>query len=162
MSDQAFPPATAPFAWPKMLCMAIFLWLNGFVIGAIFEHHIGNWISQGGADFGTVTPAIHHITADQKKGELFFSVVPPIDIQLRFMPPDQIRDRSPGTYAFTYQLRTPCQIIMPSGIEIAGMTAHWPYASFVNPLEGDVLAHEILHCLHGTWHGKEWPQEIPK
>lgn len=61
--------------------------------------------------------------------------------------------------AFT-RFKSPCEIIMPAGWPIAA----WPrigLARWVNRDDGDTLAHEILHCLRGTWH-PPWPPPTPE
>lgn len=75
----------------------------------------------------------------------------PVVMTLRILPRDEYRARHPGTDAIAYTHRAPCQIEIPAGWKILAQpktgTAVW-----ARSYDGDVLAHEILHCLRGGWH----------
>lgn len=53
--------------------------------------------------------------------------------------------------AYTYIYRNPCEIVIPAGwwIDYVAPTAE---ARWRDTHSGDILAHEILHCLRGDWH----------
>lgn len=70
---------------------------------------------------------------------------------LHIVSPEEITKRNASAYALSYTERQPCEIFIPTGQGIWVRPAK-KEAGWVNPIEGDVLAHEILHCLRGGWH----------
>ena len=62
----------------------------------------------------------------------------------------------PGTrsLAFSTPWRDPCTIYLPEGWRLRGMPSTGE-ARFASSRNADTLAHEILHCERGSWHG-EW------
>jgi hypothetical protein len=53
--------------------------------------------------------------------------------------------------AYTVMSASPCTIALPDDFKI-NFIAESGLAWFNDPETSDSLAHEILHCLHGSWH----------
>lgn len=80
--------------------------------------------------------------------------IPPMTVTLRFVDPkDFYAKREHGYTGVTLwgpRLRG-CTIEMPSGDVIEAWADHG-FAAFANANSGPNIAHEILHCVSGTWH----------
>lgn len=57
----------------------------------------------------------------------------------------------PGVIAYTMPYKRPCEIHLRAGMVIDSKPRHW-WADFRDPQSGEIIAHELLHCLRGTWH----------
>ena len=86
----------------------------------------------------------------------------PMDIRLRIVSAEEfardvrvkhlkVTQQMSGIAAFTVLNTDPCLIVMPEGFKI-NVIAREGKAWFNDDETGRVLAHEILHCLHGSWH----------
>lgn len=79
---------------------------------------------------------------------------PNLVVLLRFKPAKEIEDeRHAGVVAYAAINLRPCEIVLPSGITIVGDTRD-QNASFVDGSYVEMIAHELLHCIRGGWHGK--------
>jgi hypothetical protein len=112
---------------------------------------------RGDGQFGTVNIKPYQVSAEIFGGHAFSSVIPPMDVELRFETPKQIAKHGNETYAFTYLNSKPCRIVMPAGAMLYGMMPEWPHARFAETSYADVLAHELLHCIDGDWHPRTYP-----
>lgn len=85
----------------------------------------------------------------------------PLDIKLRIVNAKEfdnsynvaalkINQKMEGVGAYTIISNNPCEIVIPDNFEI-DVIASRGYAWFSSDT-GDILAHEILHCLYGAWH----------
>lgn len=67
-------------------------------------------------------------------------------------PADEISARVPGAYAYqTYDADGGCLLVLPP-TRVSYDSARG-YAHFTGIYEGDTVAHELLHCALGYWHG---------
>jgi hypothetical protein len=81
--------------------------------------------------------------------------VTPGDMTLRVVPRKKFdEDAGPTSLslaAFTRINDNPCTIVIPEGWQIDAVPSRGE-AHFADAYNDSVVAHEILHCLRGTWH----------
>jgi hypothetical protein len=91
-------------------------------------------------------------TAEEKIGTRIQPTFP-MTFSVSIVPMEYIKKTAPGADAFTYvgTRDAECRIYIPAGRGIV-FTSLEKSAAWQNRYDGDVLAHEILHCLRGHWH----------
>lgn len=123
-------------AAPMVLC-----WLIGFVIGGIAFAP------------GRRTP--EEFTAREKQAAVLTQPLWPLTMTLRVVSPEQFKRESPfPALAFSKPNYDPCEITIPDTWSIVVSPSN-PYpgsAHWKDPIDGDILAHEVLHCYRGFWH----------
>lgn len=79
----------------------------------------------------------------------------PTDIRLRIVSKEQWRKDiamiGKPALAYAQMGKTRCDIVIPEGWTIYFRSKR-SYAIWADPDNGSTLAHEILHCLMGSWH----------
>lgn len=142
------PPGVKWIRRPPIAVMFIIYFaplVGGFALGlGIGSANRDQWPS------GTYLP--NELTDEQKHSfGVWRQATSPMEIRLQIIPRAEYDRDNPDSGAHTFLYRWPCQIVMPDGMEIEYTAplaqAHWRYAS-----DGDILAHEILHCIRGGWH----------
>jgi hypothetical protein len=125
--------------------------LLGFAAGILVA---GAVIASAVSDFGGAQSRTVHEFADQTSAQIYTATTVPVDIELRIMDHVEYEAAHPGTLAVSYPHRSTCRIVIPAGWSItfrpASKAAVWD-----NSYNGAILAHEILHCLRGSWHPNE-------
>lgn len=60
--------------------------------------------------------------------------------------------RPPGAQGFTLNDNKHCDIYLPAADYTITATPAYGSAQWRDNTSGEILAHEMLHCLHGSWH----------
>lgn len=130
----------------KNFMMSIFFWAIGLMTG----FSLGTSIPP--SDFGLkgLTKPIE-LSDNEKDTTLLYIPTIPIDIELRIVPRKEYDELHPRTAGISYTKRKPCRIEIPDGWNIM-VSPDRKRADWINRDDGDTLAHEILHCIHGGWH----------
>lgn len=103
--------------------------------------------------FGADAPSAVPYTQAQLSAPYLRDETRATKIELVIEAPEKIRAVSPHAYAYAYPTTRPCRIVIPTGMQIDAAPSQ-AEAQWTNRSDGDVLAHEILHCLRGKWHPK--------
>lgn len=109
----------------------------------------------GPGDFGYRATRPHAPLGNLESYGLQIEKTFPMDIQVRIVDREVFEKMMPGTGAFTFAGRSPCQIVMPAGMSIE-FRPKAGRAQWADDYDADVFAHEILHCMIGLWH-PAWP-----
>lgn len=75
----------------------------------------------------------------------------PLVMRLEIMEAGKFKKENPGDAAIAYPHASPCTIVIPSGWMIEAVP-EMSFAQWQDDDNGNTLAHEILHCLRGSWH----------
>ncbi len=98
--------------------------------------------------------------SDQERVQPFIrQATEPQTIVLRIIDPQQFKSEigDPRTAAFSKSYREPCEITIPAGWIIVAIPSRG-IAFWADDRNAVILAHEILHCIRGSWH-PPWPPE---
>lgn len=104
--------------------------------------------------FGSRSESFDPFTPFQLENSILVQTTWPAEIKLRIVDKSEIERLRPNAYAFSYTYAAAdhaCEIFIPDKMPIR----FWPAqsrAEWVDKFDGDTLAHEILHCLRGSWH----------
>lgn len=135
-------------------CNPLAAYLMGIVAGGAitFASALGLADKMHPRDFGAAGFSITELT-EAERAQPIHQAVPPIDIELRVLPIAEFMRERPtsGTVAFAYTRRRPCRIVIPEGWRIWALSER-KIAFWDDRDSGNVLAHEILHCIRGSWH----------
>lgn len=97
------------------------------------------------------------LTAVEKASQsLLEYAITPLHIVVDVVPPEEIKATAPLAYAYTQPYKDPCRIVLPAGMKIrflpSSPTLERGFAFWSDPIDGDAIAHELLHCYRGDWH----------
>lgn len=93
------------------------------------------------------------LTKEEKEVDFVLQKTFPIKMRLEIIAADQYNKDYPDTNAVSYPTISPCRILIPNNWEIEAVPS-MKYAQWTNISNGNILAHEILHCLRGSWHSQ--------
>lgn len=130
-----WPTSPHPFLW--VLC--------GILLTLLFFMVVFLWHSE------TAYPPAIELTSNERQQLRLEQPTFPKTITLRILSAEEIERRNSKAYALAVINARPCEIWIPSG-QIIVANPHAKMAFWKNSYHGDVLAHEILHCLRGGWH----------
>lgn len=124
-----------------MLLLGLFFFI-GLAAGAAY-----NETNKFGAD----APAAVPFSEFELRQPTVSIVTTPTKIELVIDSPENIKAAVPNAYAYSSPLSRPCKIVIPTGMLIIAQPAR-KKARWGDLDDDHTLAHEILHCLRGSWH----------
>jgi hypothetical protein len=110
--------------------------------------------------------AMPELTAEEKRKSSLLVPIGETTLVLKFVPPsewrhyDRLEEKLQKDYVmvgFARVWRDPCEIILPAGDHAIWAHPKSGQARFDGEQLAKTLAHEILHCLKGTWH-PDWTE----
>lgn len=117
--------------------------------GVLVGHHLNEWSDD------KVSTAKVVLTDEERLSPVLLARTFPTTFLVRIKSIEEIKslrgEATANADALTFVTRDLCEIWLPSdqGIVFSPgkKAAHW-----VRGEDGDVFAHELLHCLRGAWH----------
>jgi hypothetical protein len=94
------------------------------------------------------------LTAEERTARFLRQETFPAIMTIKIVDAETFKRNNPNALAVSFTTRSPCEIDIPAGWEIVfspqltGSNA----AMWEDHRSGDIIAHEILHCLRGSWH----------
>lgn len=132
----------------------------GLMIGVLM---VGIGIGVAGQELATLAhnPPVRELSVLERQQPWLRERIPPMTATLRFLPRSQFDaiKKRPDTVAFSEYLESGgfCRLTLPvdaSEIEVdpqgEGIVGD---AEFTNPTIASKIAHELMHCIRGDWHG---------
>lgn len=111
----------------------------------------------GGVTFATRPDVFEpvELSAAERAAPALIQTLPPTTITLQILPREEFYRRAsePTVLGFAQPGLSPCTISIPEGWEVQ-FSPGARYARWRNDNNGNTLAHEMLHCVRGHWHGK--------
>lgn len=135
---------------------SFFAWLLGMCAGFGMCAALYALVDSSTPRFGDRAAPVVRLT-DGELASVISQLTTPTEIELVIASPERFASDYDGhssvssLVAYAYPNRTPCRIVVHAGQSIVASPEH-SWAAWADPRDGDTLAHEILHCLRGSWH----------
>lgn len=102
---------------------------------------------------GATMRSLPSLPEEQKSSNIAVIETTPLEIKLKILAKEKFETErlTPDTVAQTAINTNPCTIIIPEGWQIY-LTLQTGNADWLHSANGQTLAHEIAHCLVGSWH----------
>lgn len=131
-----------------MIASAILLMLMVAILSATISSivfHESEWSD-------ALIMATPDLVKEQRRSRHTMSVpIPETSFKVRFISKERIQSERPGAIAFAVHGAERCVITFPAGVKIRYVPAT-QHVMFEDYKFNDTVAHEILHCVIGSWH----------
>lgn len=130
------------------------VWVSGVLVGLNFHDAIAPPPKPGiekPAVLSVAKPP--EITADERAFGILYQETKPMDVVVHILSYEAFSQRrsSPLVVGFAHPYKSPCEIFIPEGwmlkADLKSQRVRWSHED-----QDDTLAHELLHCLRGSWH----------
>lgn len=130
-------PPTPLIAFAVVLCMLI----GAFIAAIAIDPRLGSRDTQ------------ELSKAERESVGLLVQSIWPMQMRIEVVPKSEIEKRGKNVLAFSQPTLNPCAIYIPDTWKIV-FNSKSGTASWYEPSNGDILAHEMLHCYRGFWHAQ--------
>ena len=136
------------------LCILLGLFAGGVMVGSLLSGSppVTPRYEPPSPPFPFRNVAPYTMTASEQAAESLSAPIPPLDILVRIIPKEQLAITCNDLSALACQQgNDPCIVYFPAE-QIVDFQPKEQNAYWQNRHNGDMLAHEFLHCIYGNWH----------